>query len=252
MYSEASSPPQKKPLSLCPYYNFHTRTFICSFTLNTCTHSRSSFTPSLAANLISAVFFFPFSIGYSDRDLRAWPEPWGPLLLALCLPPGAAKYRGAAVILPDKRANIPCSPLMSPAKRTGSTLGPLGLIYPFFLLLQRVDWGVKFVRCLSCDRLTTSHSHTALQIPKEPHAALSLFTLSGFMLHATEALCLRKISGANEPVTTCRLSRRNPKREYGLTTMVWLKLKGRISPFKHKKGIPVVLEISTFRIETAR
>lgn len=36
--------------------------------------------------------------------------------------------------------------------------------------------------------------------------------------------------------------------------VVWLKLKGRISPFKHKKGIPVVLEIlsSTFRIETAR
>ena len=54
-----------------------------------------------------------------------------------------------------------CSPLMSPAKRTGSTLGPLGFIYPFlFLAPQRVDWGVKFVRCLSCDRLTTSHTHT--------------------------------------------------------------------------------------------
>ncbi|KAF0037352.1 hypothetical protein F2P81_010226 [Scophthalmus maximus] len=35
-----------------------------------------------------------------------------------------------------KGPNIPCSPLMSPAKRTGSTLGPLGLIYPFFLALQ--------------------------------------------------------------------------------------------------------------------
>lgn len=50
-------PPPKKTLSLCPYYNFHTRTFICSFTLNTCTHLRSSFPPSLAANLISAFFF---------------------------------------------------------------------------------------------------------------------------------------------------------------------------------------------------
>lgn len=246
-------PPPKKTFHSVPTITF---TWEHSFAHSLWTHALTwdqVFHP-LWLPISFLLFFFSFSIGYSDRDLRAWPEPWGPLLLALCLPPGAAKYRGAAVILPDKRANIPCSPLMSPAKRTGSTLGPLGLIYPFFLLLQRVDWGVKFVRCLSCDRLTTSHSHTALQIPKEPHAALSWFTLSGFMLHATEALCLRKISGANEPVTTCRLSRRNPRREYGLTTVVWLKLKGRISPFKHKKGIPVVLEIlsSTFRIETAR
>lgn len=41
-----------------------------------------------------------------------------------------------------QKANVMCSPLMSPAKRTGSTLGPLGFIYPFFffLLPQRVDW----------------------------------------------------------------------------------------------------------------
>lgn len=68
---------------------------------------------------------------------------------------------------------------MSPAKRTGSTLGPLGFIYPFFLVLQRVDWGVKFVRCLSCDRLTTSH--TSFQSTKDLHVAFSWFTLSVFI-----------------------------------------------------------------------
>lgn len=100
-------------------------------------------------------------------------EPQGSLLAGPMLAPDAAKYRGASVISPDKRVNIPCSPLMSPAKRTGSTLGPLGFIYPFFLAVQRVDWGVKFVRCLSCDCLTTSHTHTAFEIPKELHVAFS-------------------------------------------------------------------------------
>lgn len=126
-------------------------------------------------------------------------EPRGPPSLALRWPPDAAKYRGAAVISPDKRANIPCSPLMSPAKRTGSTLGPLGFIYPFFLALQRVDWGVKFVRCLSCDRLTTSHTQP-FRFPKS-------FTLHSpdsrcqflYSPLATEALGLRKISVRNKP-----------------------------------------------------
>lgn len=124
-------PPPKKPFHSVPTITF-TREH--SFAHSLWTHALTwdqVFHP-LWLPISFLLFFFSFSIGYSDRDLRAWPEPWGPLLLALCLPPGAAKYRGAAVILPDKRANIPCSPLMSPAKRTGSTLGPLGLIYPFF------------------------------------------------------------------------------------------------------------------------
>lgn len=98
-------------------------------------------------------------------------EPRGPPLAGPTLAPDAAQHRGAAVISPDKRVSAPCSPLMSPTKRTESTLGPLGFIYPFFLAPQRVDWGVKFVRCLSCDRLTTSH--TAFEIPKELHVAFS-------------------------------------------------------------------------------
>lgn len=76
------------------------------------------------------------------------------------LAPGAAKHKGASVILPDKKANVPSSPLMSPAKRTGSPLGPLGFIDPFILPLQRVDRGVKFVRCSGWDLLTTSDTHT--------------------------------------------------------------------------------------------
>ncbi|KAG7225834.1 hypothetical protein INR49_014355, partial [Caranx melampygus] len=82
--------------------------------------------------------------------------------MALRWPPDAAKYRGAAVISLDKRANIPCSPLMSPAKRTGSTLGPLGFIYPFFLALQRVDWGVKFVRSGDHPEVIQIHQSTLI------------------------------------------------------------------------------------------
>ena len=102
--------------------------------------------------------------------------------LALCWPPGSAQYRGASVISLDKRANIPCSPLMSPAKRTWSTLGPLGFIYPFFLAPQRVDRGVKFVRCLRqcvCDRLTTSHSHCLSDSQRAPCCIL-LIHIVGF------------------------------------------------------------------------
>lgn len=126
--------------------------------------------------LISALFL---SLDWLLRcDLRGWPAaPRGPPSLALRWPRTQLNIEQR----PDKRANIPCSPLMSPAKRTGSTLGPLGFIYPFFLALQRVDWGVKFVRCLSCDRLTTSHTHTAFHIPKELHVAFSWFTLSVFI-----------------------------------------------------------------------
>lgn len=96
-------------------------------------------------------------------------------------PPDAAQHRGAAVISPDKRLSVPGSPLMSPTKRTESTLGPLGFIYPFLYFgpSQRVDWGVKFVRCLSCIRLTTSH--TAFEIPKELLDAFSRFMLSVFI-----------------------------------------------------------------------
>lgn len=135
---------------------------------------------SLAANLISALFLS------LDWLLRSWPqrvtcEALGCPLAGPTLAPDAAKYRGAAVISLDKRVNIPCSPLMSPAKRTGSTLGPLGFIYPFFLALQRVDWGVKFVRCLSCDRLTTSHTHThSLSVNQRPSCCILLIHVVGF------------------------------------------------------------------------
>lgn len=156
--------------------------------------------PSLAANLISVLFLS------LDWLLRSWPqrvtcETPGRPLVGPTLAPDTAKYRGAAVISLDKRVNIPCSPLMSPAKRTGSTLGPLGFIYPFFLALQRVDWGVKFVRCLSCDRLTTSH--TAFQSTKDLHVAFSWFTLSDFIFSTRHwsVLCLRKISGRSKPAS---------------------------------------------------
>lgn len=120
-------------------------------------------------------------ISFAGWLLSSWPQrvtygaPESPLA-GPPLAPDAAQHRGAAVISPDKRVNVPCLPLMSPTKRTGSTLGPLGFIYPFFLAPQRADWGVKFVRCLSCDRLTTSR--IAFEIPKELHVAFAWFTLS--------------------------------------------------------------------------
>lgn len=127
-------------------------------------------------------------------------EPRGPQLVGPTLAPDAAKHREAAVISPDKRANIPCSPLMSPAKRTGSTLGPLGFIYPFFFWpQQRVDWGVKFVRCLSCDRLTTSHS---LSHPQRASCCILPIHVVGFhILRSPLKRYVRErfLSGMNQP-----------------------------------------------------
>lgn len=161
--------------------NIHRRKSICkvSFSLTTCSHSRWSIGASLAANLTAALF------QSLDWWLRSWPqsvtyEALRCPLAGPALAPDAAEHRGAAVNSPDKRLSAPRSPLMSPTKRTESTLGPLGFYLPFSLWPpQRVDWGVKFVRCLSCDRLTTSH--TAFEIPKELHVAFSRFMLSVFI-----------------------------------------------------------------------
>lgn len=110
----------------------------------------------ICANLRSALFLS------LDSFLTFWPPraTSGAPGVHPRWPPGAAKHKGASVILPDKKANVQCSPLMSPAKHTGNPLGPLGFIDPFILLLQRVDRGVKFVRCSDWDLLTTSDTHT--------------------------------------------------------------------------------------------
>lgn len=126
--------------------------------------------------------------------------PRGPPIAGPTLALDTAKYRGPSVISPDKRANILCSPLMSPAKRTGSTLGPLGFIYPFFLALQRVDGRQvgQVPHLWPSDHIT--HTHTwPFTFPKS-------FTLHSrcrfsYSLFATEALCLRTISGRNEPAS---------------------------------------------------
>lgn len=236
--------------------NIHTRKCICwiSFSLTTCSHLRWSLRPSLAANLVSALFLS------LDWLLRWWPQrvtcgaPGSPLA-GPTLAPDAAKYRGAAVISPDKRANIPCSPLMSPAKRTGSTLGPLGFIYPFFLALQRVDRGVKFVRCLSCDRLTTSHTHTAFQIPKRASCCILLIHVVGF--HILRAPLKRYVwerflAGMNQPQYNLKAFSKKPSHVNAASqAREWLKLKGRLSSLNPKIGIPVLLEIlsSTCRRE---
>lgn len=152
----------------------------------------------------SFLLYFFLWIGYSARDLRGWPvKPRGPPLLALCRPPDTAKHRGAAIILLDKRVNIPCSLLMSPAKRTGSTLRPLGFYLPFLFGHAKSRLGnqvCQVPQLWPSDHIT--HTHT---------------TFKGFMLHspdshcrfsypplATEALCLTQISGRNKPalVTT--------------------------------------------------
>lgn len=99
-------------------------------------------------------------------------------------PLDAAQHRGVAVISPDKRLSVPGSPLMSPTKHTESTLGPLGFIYPFLYFgpWQRVDWGVKFVRCLSCIHLTTSH--TAFEIPNAFWRILPIHVVGFHVLHS--------------------------------------------------------------------
>lgn len=133
-------------------------------------------------------------------------EPWGPPVLALPWPPDTAKHRGVAIFSLDKRLNIPCSPLMSPAKRTGSTLGPLGFYLPFLFgpAKSRLGRQVGQVpRLRPSDHITHTHTHTTAFERFMRHSPDSSCRFSYPPL-TTEALCLKKVSGRNKPalVTT--------------------------------------------------
>lgn len=72
-----------------------------------------------------------------------------------------------------QKANVMCSPLMSPAKRTGSTLGPLGFIYPFFFFFcSRKESTGRQVRQVPQERHTPG--------PKALHVYVSPIHVVGF------------------------------------------------------------------------
>lgn len=188
--------------------------------------------PTLA--LLFLLYFSPL-----DWLLRWWPRrvtcgaPGSPLSWPYAGPGRSSTQRSGRHLARTKGAILVRSPLRSPAKRTGSTLGPLGFIYPFFLARQRVDWGVKFVRCLSCDRLTTSHTLTRpFSFPKSStlHSSDSRcrFSYSPF---ATEALCLGEIRGRDEAASAPTFSKEASHVNAASQAREWLKLKGRRSSF---------------------
>lgn len=125
------------------------------------------------------LLYFFLWIGFSDRDLSGWPvEPRGPPSLALRWPRTQLNTEERPSSPLDKRATVACSPLMSPAKRTGSTLGPLGFIYPFLFFCNAKSWLGRQVfqvpQLWPSDHITHTQPFT---FPKN------------FMLHSSDSRC---------------------------------------------------------------
>lgn len=158
--------------------NIHRRKCICkiSFSLTTCGHLRWSIRPSPTANLTPALFIS------LDWLLRSWPQrvtygaPGSPPSWPYAGPGRSSTQRSGRHLTGQKGERTMLAPHESNQAHREHIRTP-GFYLPFLFL--RVDWGVKFVRCLSCDRLTTSH--TAFEIPKELHVAFSWFMLSVFI-----------------------------------------------------------------------
>lgn len=156
-------PPHEKSFgtnkSVLSTFNIHNKTFnLESFSLTW----DEVFDPHRLAISFLLLHYFTLLTFPGSVALMVTSEEWpvAPRGRPPRWPRAGPGHRGASVIPPDKRANIPCSPLMSPAKRTGSTLGPLGFIYPFLFgpaktRPRRQVGQVPF----SCDRLTTSRTH---------------------------------------------------------------------------------------------
>lgn len=80
----------------------------------------------------------------------------------------------------------------------GEHIRTSGFYLPFLLMsLQRVDWGVKFVRC----HMTTSH--TAFEIPKELQVCIPLIDVVRFHIPhlPLKRYVERAISGRNQPAS---------------------------------------------------
>lgn len=121
----------------------------------------------------------------SEGDLRRPGVPLTPVAPspALTLAPlDTAQHRAVADVSPDKRLSVPGSPLMSPAKRTGSTLGPLGFYLPAFFFISPLPppaaWAVKVCQVPPSDHVTSRSTHGLLRFPIELLEALSRFRLS--------------------------------------------------------------------------
>lgn len=137
-------------------------------------------------------------IGYWDWPLRlTYGAPGSPFTGPTLAPGHSSTQRRAAVISPDKRGERTVLAPHESNQAHGEHIRTSGFYLPFLLMsLQRVDWGVKFVRC----HMTTSH--TAFEIPRASsmHSPDSCcpFSYSPF---ATEALRWRAISGRNQPAS---------------------------------------------------
>lgn len=196
------------------------------------------------------LLYFFLWIGFSDRDLRGWPvEPRGPPLLALRWPRTQLNTEERPSSPPDKRATMACSPLMSPAKRTGSTLGPLGFIYPFLFWPRKESTGASSLSGASAVTVWPhhTHTHTAFHIPKELHVAFFWFTLSVFIFslrHWSVMFQKRYLAGINRPQYNLKaFPKKTSHVNAASQAREWLKLKGRLSSLNPKMGIPVLPEI---------
>lgn len=230
--------------------NIHRRKSICkvSFSLTTCSHLRWSIRPSLAANLTPALFHS------LDWLLRSWPqrvtyEALGCPLAGPVLAPDAAEHRGAAVNSPDKRLSAPHSPLMSPTKRTESTLGPLGFIYPFFLAPAKSRLGRQV--CQVPQLWPSDHITHSLWDSQRASCCILPIHVVGFHILPSPLkryVCKQFLAGLNQPQSNLK----KPSHVNAASqAQEWLKLKGRLSTLNPKMGIPVLLEIlsSSFRKE---
>lgn len=122
---------------------------------------------------IFLLLYVPLCTGYSDVTSVA--DLWSPRVPSRWPNAGPRRKLNTEESerhLAGQKANVMCSPLVSPAKRTGSTLGPLGFIYPFlfFPALAKSRPGIKSVRC----HMTAVHT-----VLKSFMFAFPGFTLSG-------------------------------------------------------------------------
>lgn len=121
------------------------------------------------------------------------------------LAPDAAQHRGAAVISTGQKGDHGMLASHESSQAHREHIRTSGFYLPFsFLAPQRVDWGVKFVRCLSCDRLTTSHTHThSLSHSQRTSCCILLIHVVGFhiLLAPLKRYVPETISGRNKPAS---------------------------------------------------
>lgn len=144
-----------------------------TFSLNSCWPLRRSLTESNQVfHLISFIGVVTHAV--TSGDLRRpglhplWPNAGSQEQLNTEECPSVCGTKGVSMVR---------SPLLSPAKRTGSTLAPLGFISLFFLDPAKSRRGRQICQVPQMER----PDQCAGQIPKDLHVALSWLTLSVFI-----------------------------------------------------------------------